>query len=53
MYELLESKLDEATIWLLKVPGDNINHETANLETVVKSESFKACVWGNTAKNPR
>jgi len=53
MYELLESKLDEATIWLLKMPGDNINHETANLETVVKSKSFKACIWGNTAKNPR
>ena len=53
MYELLESKLDEATMWLLKMPGENINQETENLETVVKSKSFKACIWGNTAKNPR
>eukprot|EP00795_Rhopilema_esculentum_P011349 gene11349-21540_t len=53
MYSLLEAKLDEGTMWLLKNPGDNINPETENLQCIVQSKNFKICTWGNTAKNPR
>ena len=53
MHSLLECKIDEATIWLLKRPEHNINQETLNLQCVTKSKNFTVCIWGNTAKNPR
>eukprot|EP00794_Sanderia_malayensis_P018299 gene18299-20122_t len=38
MHRLLNSKIDEAMMWLLKVPGNNIDQETLNLQ--VKSAEF-------------
>ncbi|XP_038049724.1 axonemal 84 kDa protein-like isoform X2 [Patiria miniata] len=53
LQNLLSSKIDAATVLLLKAASSLADTESGNLQLVKGSPDFTVMLWGNLTKNPR
>ncbi|XP_022108639.1 axonemal 84 kDa protein-like isoform X2 [Acanthaster planci] len=53
LQNLLSSKVDAATVLLLKAASSLADTESGNLQFVKSSSDFTLMLWGNLIKNPR